>query len=68
MRFSERSGKDFTYLALSGGGVRRRVPASVVTPEVIAEVARDHRKGRRLLIMTTDLDAPRPVIWDMGAM
>jgi predicted acylesterase/phospholipase RssA len=39
-----------------------------VTPEMIAEVAREHRKGRRLLIMTTNLDAQRAVIWDMGAI
>ena len=30
------------------------------------EVAEEHRKGRRLLIGTTNLDAERPVIWDMG--
>lgn len=34
--------------------------------EVIAKVAAEHRKGRRLYIGTTDLDAKRPVIWDMG--
>ncbi len=39
-----------------------------VTPEVIAEVAREHRKGRRLLVLTTNLDAQRPVLWDMGAI
>jgi predicted acylesterase/phospholipase RssA len=39
-----------------------------VTPQVIAEVAREHRKGRRLLVITTNLDAQRPVLWDMGAI
>ena len=34
----------------------------------LAEVAAEHRKGRRLLIGTTNLDAERPVIWDMGAI
>ena len=34
--------------------------------ELIAKVAAEHRKGRRLYIGTTDLDARRPVIWDMG--
>lgn len=39
-----------------------------VTPEVVAEVAREYLKGRRLLIVTTNLDAQRPVIWNMGAI
>lgn len=38
------------------------------TPEVIAKVAAEHKKGRRLYVGTTDLDARRPVIWDMGAI
>jgi hypothetical protein len=37
-------------------------------PEFLAEVAAEHRKGRRLLIGTTNLDAERPVIWDIGAI
>lgn len=44
------------------------VVAHYVTPEFLAEVAAEHRKGRRLLIGTTNLDAERPVIWDMGAI
>jgi hypothetical protein len=39
-----------------------------VTGDVIAAVAREHRKGRRLLIITTNLDAQRPAIWNMGAI
>lgn len=39
-----------------------------VTSEVIAAVAREHRKGRRLLVLTTNIDAQRPVVWDMGAI
>lgn len=37
-----------------------------VTNELLAEIAREHRKGRRLWIGTANLDARRPVIWDMG--
>lgn len=40
--------------------------AHYVTEEFLQEVAAEHRKGRRLLIGTTNLDAERPVIWDMG--
>lgn len=35
---------------------------------LIDEVAREHNKGRRLFVQTTNLDAQRPVIWDMGAI
>ena len=35
---------------------------------LIDAVAREHRKGRRLFVQTTNLDAQRPVIWDMGAI
>jgi len=34
----------------------------------LAAVAREHNRGRRLLIGTTNLDAERPVVWDMGAI
>jgi hypothetical protein len=39
-----------------------------VTDDVIAAIAREHRKGRRLLVLTTSLDTQRPVIWNMGAI
>ncbi|MBS7544706.1 patatin-like phospholipase family protein [Ancylobacter oerskovii] len=39
-----------------------------VTSDVIAAVAREHRRGRRLLVTTTNLDAERSVIWNMGAI
>jgi predicted patatin/cPLA2 family phospholipase len=38
------------------------------TDELLDEIAVEHRKGRRLLVQTTNLDAQRPVIWDMGAI
>jgi predicted acylesterase/phospholipase RssA len=34
--------------------------------EFVREVARERSKGRVLLIGTTNLDAQRPVLWDMG--
>jgi hypothetical protein len=39
-----------------------------VTPDMLAAVAAEHQKGRRLFIVTTDLDAGRPVVWNMGAI
>lgn len=35
---------------------------------LIDAVAREHTKGRRLLVQTTNLDAERGVVWDMGAI
>ena len=45
-----------------------RIIAQYVTPELIARIAAEHRKGRFLFIGTTNLDAGRPVIWDIGAI
>ena len=39
-----------------------------ITPEMFKKVAAEHAKGRRLLIATVNLEAQRPVIWDMGAI
>jgi predicted acylesterase/phospholipase RssA len=39
-----------------------------ITPALLDRIAAQHRRGRRLLVMTTNLDAERGVIWDMGAI
>ncbi len=39
-----------------------------VTDQLVADVAREHARGRRLLIGTTNLDAERPVVWNIGAI
>lgn len=39
-----------------------------LTPELVRAIADEHGKGRRLWIGTTNLDAQRPVIWDIGAI
>jgi len=40
--------------------------AKYVDQAFMADIAAAHQTGRRLLIGTTNLDAQRPVIWDMG--
>ena len=52
--------------ALSSNAPLARVIASYITEDFMREVAHEHSRGRRLLIGTTNLDAQRPVIWDMG--
>lgn len=42
--------------------------ARYVDQEVLNAVAAEHTKGRRLFVATTNLDAKRPVIWDLGAI
>src|SRR3954469_18065773 len=46
----------------------KRLIAKEVTPELLAQVAEAHKRGRRLLIATTNLDAQRGVVWNMGAI
>ena len=45
-----------------------RLVAKYITPELLAEIAREFEKGRVLEIGTTDLDAGRAVTWNMGAI
>ena len=40
----------------------------MVTDEILAKIAAEHKKGRRLYVGTTNLDAQRFVVWDMGAI
>jgi hypothetical protein len=46
----------------------RKMLDKYITDEVIAQVAVEYGKGRRLLVGTSNLDADRPVIWNMGAI
>jgi len=39
-----------------------------VTPQLLADIAAEHARGRRLLVVTTNLDAGRRVVWNMGAI
>ena len=44
------------------------VIAKYTNQAMFDEIAREFQKGRLLLISTTDLDAQRPVIWNIGAL
>jgi len=46
----------------------RAAIAQVIDQQALDEIAAEHRAGRRLLIGTTNLDAERPVVWDIGAI
>src|SRR5947209_17473927 len=51
---------------LFGNKRLRELVARYVGPEVLAAVARENARGRKLLVVTTDLDTQRTVVWDMG--
>ncbi|KQY35792.1 patatin [Caulobacter sp. Root487D2Y] len=51
----------------SSGGLRALVDANV-TDDLLAAITAEHKRGRRLLIATTNLDTEETVIWDMGAI
>ena len=36
-----------------------------ITPDMITQMAREYRRGRVLYVVTTNLDAGRPVIWNI---
>jgi hypothetical protein len=42
--------------------------ASIVDEKLVARVAEEHRRGRRLFMGTVNLDAQKFVVWDMGAL
>jgi Patatin-like phospholipase len=46
----------------------QEILARQVTEQVLAAVAQAHRRGRRLFIGTTNMEAGKLVIWDMGAI
>jgi Patatin-like phospholipase len=42
--------------------------AKEITPELLTDIAAADRAGRRLFVVTTNLDAERFVVWNMGAI
>jgi predicted acylesterase/phospholipase RssA len=39
-----------------------------ITPQLLSDIAAAYKSGRRLFVVTTDLDAERSVVWNMGAI
>lgn len=46
----------------------RKVLKNAITPELVNAIADEYAKGRQLYVLTTNIDARRVVIWDMGAI
>jgi predicted acylesterase/phospholipase RssA len=45
-----------------------RLVARFIDAETLDRIAEEFRKGRVLVVVTANLDAPQPVIWNMGAI
>ena len=62
------------FAALTGGTAAtdtrgyRRLIEQYIDDAVVAEIAANYRRGRTLLIGTTNIDASRPVVWNVGAI
>ncbi|MCC6428982.1 MAG: patatin-like phospholipase family protein [Phycisphaerales bacterium] len=54
--------------ALEDTAPLRKLLDKYVNEEMLKAIAAEYAKGRLLLIGTTNLDAMRPVIWDIGAI
>lgn len=52
---------------LRGDALRRMVEENI-TDDILRRIAGEHRGGRRLLVMTTNLDTQRAVVWNIGAI
>jgi predicted patatin/cPLA2 family phospholipase len=46
----------------------REMIAKYIDDKLLARVAEENKAGRRLYVLTTDLDREEPVVWDMGAI
>ena len=52
---------------MSSAPLAKKISA-IVDEKLIAKVAEEHRRGRRLFIGTVNLDAQEFIVWDMGAL
>jgi len=69
--YTKYSTKDVVRLRLSNNSVASVKPLKCLIEKyfdsrLLAEIAEEYKKGRRLYVGTTNLDAQRLVIWDMG--
>jgi hypothetical protein len=63
-----RSMAAFVAPSLFSSRTLRQLIDDYISPEMLRQIAAEHAAGRRLLVVTTNLDAAGPVIWDMGVI
>lgn len=54
--------------SLLKGQALRKMVEDQINEDVLSKVASEQRKGRRLFVVTTNLDSQRPVTWNLGAI
>lgn len=54
--------------ALASNHPLAEVIDEIVDEEFLAKTAEQHRRGRRLYVVTTNLEAQRPVVWNMSGI
>lgn len=52
--------------AMAGTAKFRAMIAKYIDDDMVQAIGNEYRKGRELNVATTNLDAKRPVIWDIG--
>ena len=57
-----------THESLVDAWPLRRLVDRAINTKLLRDVAAAHEAGRRLFVVTTNLDAGRPVVWNMGAI
>lgn len=57
-----------THESLVDAWPLRRLIDRAITPRLLRDVANAHDSGKRLFIVTTNLDAGRPMVWNMGVI
>jgi hypothetical protein len=58
----------FSADSITQRGPLRHIIEEAIDGAMLEKIAIEHNKGRRLFIGTTNLDAERPVIWNIGAI
>jgi len=58
----------FNGAALADAAPLKHLIEAFSDEALLDAIAAEHAKGRRLLILTTNIDAGRPVVWDLGAI
>ncbi len=58
----------FNNASIKSTGPLKELLEDYITDDFLAMIAREHQRGRRLLVQSVSLDAQRPVLWDLGAI
>lgn len=70
--FCEQSAKkrilrfNLTHDSLASSQPLQRLIAQYFNKDFLQKIAREHKKGRRLYVGTTNLDSQQLIVWDMG--